>query len=141
MKQLAEARLEPSKVVSRDGSGKLDSVRTRQGLSRSLPLQWDYSTGACHLSQAACQRACATAAPTAAANRGCLLGSLYPCPLRSSGTFLTKRQDSVVAGVEDRIELATHLPFSHSEQLQVLKWVGAATGGGKELTRGACRIR
>ena len=37
--------------------------------------------------------------------------------------FLSKTQDRIVAGIEDRIERATHLPFSHSEQLQVLKWV------------------
>lgn len=65
--QLAQPSLERSKVVSDDGSGKLDSVRT------------------------------------------------------SSGTFLPKAADAVVAGVEARVAAATHLPDSHAENLQILK--------------------
>ncbi|KAI3430462.1 hypothetical protein D9Q98_005057 [Chlorella vulgaris] len=66
--ELATPRLEPSKVVSKDGSGRLDSVRT------------------------------------------------------SKGAFLRKQLDEVMVAIEQRIERVTHLPFTHSEQLQVLKY-------------------
>lgn len=39
----------------------------------------------------------------------------------SSGTFLPKAQDAVVAGVEARVAAVTHLPVSHAENLQILK--------------------
>jgi prolyl 4-hydroxylase len=40
----------------------------------------------------------------------------------SSGTFLPKGQDSIVARVESRVSAATHLPVSHAENLQVLRY-------------------
>ncbi|KAI7845460.1 hypothetical protein COHA_001010 [Chlorella ohadii] len=40
----------------------------------------------------------------------------------SSGTFLSKGLDSIVARIEARVSTATHLPVSHAENLQVLKY-------------------
>lgn len=39
----------------------------------------------------------------------------------SSGTFLPKGADAVVAGVEARVAAVTHLPVSHAENLQILR--------------------
>jgi prolyl 4-hydroxylase len=41
----------------------------------------------------------------------------------SSGTFLAKRQDDVVAAIERRLAHVTMLPESHGEALQLLKYV------------------
>ncbi|KAL4422743.1 hypothetical protein ABPG75_008940 [Micractinium tetrahymenae] len=44
-------------------------------------------------------------------------------PVRtSSGTFLAKGADEVVARIERRVATATHLPVSHAENLQVLRY-------------------
>ncbi|KAL4448929.1 hypothetical protein ABPG77_007646 [Micractinium sp. CCAP 211/92] len=44
-------------------------------------------------------------------------------PVRtSSGTFLAKGSDEVVARIERRVATATHLPVSHAENIQVLRY-------------------
>lgn len=55
----------------------------------------------------------------------------------SSGTFLPKALDSIVSRIEARVSAATHLPVSHAENLQILRWVGEG-GWGPE---GCCLLR
>ena len=67
---------------------------------------------------------------------------------RSSGTFLAKGQDSIVARIEARVSAATHLPVSHAETLQILRcgsghWAACLLGvtslaGGVSVAGGVC---
>mmetsp|Transcript_42240 Transcript_42240/g.126602 ORF Transcript_42240/g.126602 Transcript_42240/m.126602 type:complete len:287 (+) Transcript_42240:1109-1969(+) len=44
-------------------------------------------------------------------------------PIRTSfGTFISRRHDPVIEGIERRISLFTHLPVSHQEDIQVLRY-------------------
>jgi len=40
----------------------------------------------------------------------------------SYGTFLMRRHDPVIERIENRISMFTHLPFSHQEDIQVLRY-------------------
>jgi prolyl 4-hydroxylase len=70
-------------------------------------------------------RALATPSLTASTVVDTASGEPVPSAVRtSSGTFLEPAQDAVVAGIERRIALATHLPVENGEALQVLHYSG-----------------
>lgn len=48
---------------------------------------------------------------------------LHPAPAPSTGMFIAKGHDDVVAAIEARVAAVTHLPVDNQEALQVLRWV------------------
>lgn len=159
--QMAAPKLERSRVVdSVNGTGKLDPVGTagpplacpalhsslaswQQGQSCRcwvVGLEGRHGGGAAVPWSALGRRAGACVPSVLLRRRPALTPPPPPPPQppqvrTSSGTFLAKGADEVVARIERRVATATHLPVSHAENIQVLRcgWCGGRAeraGGG-----------
>lgn len=56
-----------------------------------------------------------------------IVGVFVLCCMRSFGMFINRVQDPVIERIEKRISLITHVPVSHQEAIQVLRYTKGQT--------------